>query len=228
MESEFNIAVTFCFATALFCVQPSAIISFHNRRWRWHLSLANFEAVHGMSRVVRLLPDKIATAQTIAAEFKPEDSLFLIELVIKLTKLFEVQAREKQLPLENNSRETLIIPVAGHEVSEVDSENGLSFYHCVKIFREELEGLIEDIKAEEPLVERVQRILDLADGIQASANVFLNYIHPCIINCARQLNPNSQRHDCFQLLNNELTETVQTQIIEKCSGLLKAEYDALM
>ena len=228
MESEFNIAVTFCFATALFCVQPSAIISFHNRRWRWHLSLANFEAVHGMSRVVRLLPDKIATAQTIAAEFKPEDSLFLIELVLKLTKLFEVQAREKQLPLENNSRETLIIPVAGHEVSEVDSENGLSFYHCVKTFREELEGLIEDIKAEEPLVERVQRILDLADGIQASANVFLSYIHPCIINCARQLNSNSQRHDCFQLLNNQLTETVQTNITKKCSGLLKAEYDALM
>ena len=228
MESEFNIAVTFCFATALFCVQPSAIISFHNRRWRWHLSLANFEAVHGMSRVVRLLPDKIATAQTIAAEFKPEDSLFLIELVIKLTRIFEVQAREKQLPLENNSRETLMIPVAGHEVSEVDSENGLSFYHCVKTFREELEGLIEDIKAEEPLVERVQRILDLADGIQASANVFLNYIHPCIINCARQLNPNSQRHDCFQLLNNQLTETVQANITKNCSGLLKAEYDALM
>jgi len=192
------------------------------------LSLANFEAVHGMSRVVRLLPDKIATAQTIAAEFKPEDSLFLIELVITLTKLFEVQAREKQLPLENNSRETLIIPVAGHEVSEVDSENGLSFYHCVKIFREELEGLIEDIKAEEPLIERVQRILDLADGIQASANVFLSYVHPCIINCARQLNPNSQRHDCFQLLNNQLTENVQTNITKKCSGLLKAEYDALM
>ena len=98
------------------------------------MSLANFEAVHGMSRVVRLLPDKIATAQTIAAEFKPEDSLFLIELVIKLTKLFEVQAREKQLPLENNSRETLMIPVAGREVFEVDSENGLSFYHCVKSF----------------------------------------------------------------------------------------------
>ena len=85
------------------------------------MSLANFEAVHGMSRVVRLLPDKIATARTIAAEFKPEDSLFLIELVLKLTKLFEVQAREKQLPSENNSRETLMIPVAGHEVSEVDS-----------------------------------------------------------------------------------------------------------
>ena len=228
MESEFNIAVTFCFATALFCVQPSAIISFHNRRWRWHLSLANFEAVHGMSRVVRLLPDKIATAQTIAAEFKPEDSLFLIELVIKLTKLFEVQAREKQLPLENNSRETLMIPVAGHDVSEVDSENGLSFYHCVKTFREELEGLIEDIKAEEPLVERVQRILDLADGIQASANVFLSYVLPCIIICARQVNSNSQRHDCFQLLNNQLSENVQTQITKKCSGLLKAEYDALM
>ena len=192
------------------------------------MSLANFEAVHGMSRVVRLLPDKIATAQIIAAEFKPEDSLFLIELVIKLTKLFEVQAREKQLPLENNSRETLMIPVAGREVFEVDSENGLSFYHCVKTFREELEGLIEDIKAEEPLVERVQRILDLADGIQALANVFLSYVHPCIINCARQLNSNSQRHDCFQLLNNQLTEDVQTKILEKCSGLLKAEYDALM
>ena len=91
-----------------------------------------------------------------------------------------------------------------------------------------MEGLIEDIKAEEPLVERVQRILDLADGIQASANVFLSYVHSCIIDCARQLNSNSQRHDCFQLLNNQLTEDVQTKIIEKCSGLLKAEYDALM
>ena len=113
-------------------------------------------------------------------------------------------------------------------MSEVDSENRLYFYHCVRTFCEELEGLIDDIKAEEPLAEKIQCILVLADEILAAAHVFLDYVHPCIINCSRQLNLDSLRPDCFQLLNNQLTEEVKRKIRDKLSGLLKAEYDTTM
>jgi len=71
-----------------------AILSLRERKWKWALGPKDFEAVHGMSRVVRLIPDKLATAIAIHKEGlnKPEedraDGSFLVELVANLVKIF--------------------------------------------------------------------------------------------------------------------------------------------
>ena len=67
-----------------------ATLLYPERNWRWELRLKNFEVVHGLSRIVRLLPDKIATALAIRREnHYGEDGTFLIKLVEDLARLFE-------------------------------------------------------------------------------------------------------------------------------------------
>ncbi len=69
------------YSAILFCPNPEA------KLWMWFLNLESFEAVHGMSRIVKLIPDKLATAIAINREelSDPEDDgSFLVNLVTKL------------------------------------------------------------------------------------------------------------------------------------------------
>ena len=56
----------------------------------WCLDLVSFEAVHGISRVLRLIPDKLATSLAINKENlpDPDDGGFLIVLVSDLLDHF--------------------------------------------------------------------------------------------------------------------------------------------
>lgn len=60
------------------------------------VDLRHFESVHGMSRVAKLMPDKVATALAINQEkslSQSEDGSFLIDLVIKLASVYRGQAK---------------------------------------------------------------------------------------------------------------------------------------
>ena len=72
----------------------------------WHLDLSSFEAVHGMSRVVKLIPDKVATAIAINLEDlpNPEDNgTFLVDLVTQLLEFFQKLVVEQETRHENNA-----------------------------------------------------------------------------------------------------------------------------
>ena len=64
--------------------------------WLWLVNLKSFEPVHGLSRVIRLIPDKLATAILIRKEnlsSSNEDGLFLIDLVLELTTVYKEQVK---------------------------------------------------------------------------------------------------------------------------------------
>ena len=70
----------------------------------WFLDLSLFEPVHGISRVLRLIPDKLATALAINEENLPnheDDGQFLIDLVLQLQKLYQRITAEKKMNNEN-------------------------------------------------------------------------------------------------------------------------------
>ena len=61
------------------------------------LNLESFEAIHGMSRIVKLIPDKLATAIAINREelSDPEDDgSFLVNLVTKLMIFYKDLVRK--------------------------------------------------------------------------------------------------------------------------------------
>jgi hypothetical protein len=63
---EKNLSVVFHFSRVSdVCHVIRAVLSYQERRWSWTLTKKSFEIVHGWSRVVRLMPDKLATALVI-------------------------------------------------------------------------------------------------------------------------------------------------------------------
>jgi len=76
---------------------------YYERTWKLSLNLESYEVMHGFSRIVLLLPDKIATAIAINKEDlpDPDDGGFLIQLVVNLVKFYQDQqscwARRLQL-----------------------------------------------------------------------------------------------------------------------------------
>ena len=45
--------------------------NFLSYNWNWGLTLKSFEPIHGMSRIVKMTPDKLATAIAISIENLP-------------------------------------------------------------------------------------------------------------------------------------------------------------
>lgn len=73
---------------------------FGDECWEWTLDLKNFEQVHGISRIAKLLPDKLATSIEINKERLPnpkDDGSFLIDLVLKLLKIYQDQLQKIQV-----------------------------------------------------------------------------------------------------------------------------------
>ena len=66
---------------------------YYERTWKLSLNLESFEVIHGLSRIVLLLPDKIATAIAINKEVlpDPDDGTYLIQLVVNLLKFYQDQ-----------------------------------------------------------------------------------------------------------------------------------------
>jgi len=67
-----------------------ALVESQAGRISWRTSLRHFEPVHLLTRIFRLLPDKLATAKAICVEGLPDpadDGSFLIRLVLQLLEV---------------------------------------------------------------------------------------------------------------------------------------------
>lgn len=97
---------------------------YYERTWKLDLNLESFEVMHGLSRVVLLLPDKIATAIEINKEDLSDpndDGGFLIQLVINLVKFYKIRlsswARRRELD-DNNDIHVSRLEELGNESEE--------------------------------------------------------------------------------------------------------------
>jgi hypothetical protein len=65
--------------------------AYYEKTWKLRLDLKSFEVMHGLSRVVLMVPDKIATAIEINKEDlpDPDDGTFLIGLVEDLVVFYK-------------------------------------------------------------------------------------------------------------------------------------------
>jgi len=61
-----------------------ASIFFPERDWLWNVSTANFEEIHGMSRVLALMPEKLCTSKELLNEEVVPDPAFPIRLLCGL------------------------------------------------------------------------------------------------------------------------------------------------
>ena len=179
----------------------SAVIIFQtktNEIWKWELDLKSFEPVHGMSRVAKLVPDKLATALAINQENLPkpdDDGSFMIDLVKNLAEFYKdmVSARSEQVEEESEREEGEegVIEIQSGSLTCLpgsESEDSKSFFQVFVTFLGLLEEMNKSLKARqlEPAIETAKEIVRVAEDILACAIIYLDFLHPIWIDVKRR------------------------------------------
>ena len=146
--------------------------TFEKVRWLWPLNLGDFETVHGMSRVVKLIPDKLATAICIYNEelSDPQDTgSFLIKLINDLAKFYY-----NKICADN--------PEAINNI-----ENVTNYKEAVQLLITLLDTfkLMLDARTTSNFTNITNKILDLSDKILILCYVYMDFIHPTWISHKR-------------------------------------------
>jgi len=178
-------------------------INYGGNQWFWFVGVISFEAIHGMSRVVRLIPEKLATAIVINNENlsdPKDDGSFLIDLVLKLVTFYLEQTKKTKLEE---------VSVADHgdcEYVDVTRRN--------QKFSDVLNYLISRLNTfksklhqrnRESIYNFALEILHLSDTILAFCTTYLEFVHPMLISIQRDGIVNEVR-------KNELTAKVDQEL----------------
>lgn len=120
----------------------------------------DFEVIHGVSRIVRLIPDKLATAIAIANERLPHDGSYLVQIVSDLLATFREKAA-KTHPAGNHDDDMLL--------------------DCLDDLKRRLEAFDVALRARKPipvLKEAAKNDVDVCDRIFQMCHAFLDFVHP--------------------------------------------------
>jgi hypothetical protein len=157
-------------------------------RWRWRLCLGDFEVVHGVSRVVRLLPDKLSTALAIAKQTQPppppDGGAFLIDLVVKLFGTYLARGRTNSASgatVDLRGLPPVVVRVSEDASGPIEELEGGS--DLVEILDKLNDGLARAksllvAKEFDLFVEHCDRLLGLAQDVEAACFVYLDMAHP--------------------------------------------------
>ena len=211
------------------CGFSFAVIS--TSQFKWIVSARNFEEVHGLSRVVGLIPDKFAVTFQVINSRQPADAefdgAFFVNLVTNLCSryLTLISQREPDDPLcsENKCRVfrfDVDVDSAVHdgfqEVVGVGNNVRLSLYSTFDLLRSRLNAAAQLARnnLECDFYVECERVVRLADSILALCTIYLNFVHPLLVSSARvrpmeqQVVQEKQRLTSHLLLstNRKLTE----------------------
>ena len=147
--------------------------------WVCLVDLKSFESIHGVSRIVKLIPDKLATAIAINKENlsdPKDDGSFLVDLVIKLLKFYQEQV-QKNCEVKKDE-----------ELSEIKAKLQLemkryNFLDILNKLSDELKTFNDQLKTRnnDVIKSQAEVVLKLADNLQIFCNVYLNFVHPSLI-----------------------------------------------
>ena len=123
--------------------------------FQWpNITLKNFEQVHGLSRVLMLIPDKLATAIEINKEHLPDDTGdFLSQLVVKLLIFYSSEKFQRENP-----------------------EISASILHLIDDFSH-FETQLNNRREEEAKLS-AYLILDEGDPMLSACRIYVNFLHP--------------------------------------------------
>lgn len=143
------------------------------RDWTWILDCSSFEVVHGISRVMKLVPDKLVTARSINRGNlpDPDDGSFFIKLIVDLVKYYiDCPRRRRNEILANDINfETLLVEIGSddHPIGGDDLSDVLELYF-EKL--QLLQNLLRDRKIDEFDAE-AEQLLRLSDDILTACQV---------------------------------------------------------
>jgi hypothetical protein len=174
IEERQTLATVTCFS------KNSAKVVF---RWT-NIGVDNFEEIHGLSRILLMFPDKLATACAINEEYltPPDSGSFLVGLVHKLLTFYATV----------NSRRKI-------STTFVDTVNEL--IHMCELFAE----CLDYWRPQQELFVLAHAILDKCKLFFAAVKFYLNYLHRELLNRIRGIDLSSDL--LLQLVKEQILET---------------------
>ena len=154
-------------------------------RWSWDVNRKSFEVLHGMSRVVKLIPDKLATARVIGFE-EQGDHNFLFQLVIDLIENTYLELNEKnwvaRVPTDSADHQlSLTTLLCGYpDLPLLDLPRRAqqkTLHQCITNLSLQLKAA-QNAATLEQFDRSCRRILETADGILSGCQAYLQFVHP--------------------------------------------------
>lgn len=189
--------------------------------WTWTTTLTDFEVIHGLSRIIKMIPDKIAIAEEINKQNVEEeryDGTFFINLVIDLLdRYIQIhQERHNDHPENEDFNTTFhIFLVENMRIYDEDlndeNPSHTDLMSSMHILRDCLQTMITTLKTKDYYLYRQQgkAICKILDLINIYTYLFLQFIHPGWIH--------TRRHG----LQEHILDTQNIQVQERINELPK-------
>lgn len=216
----------------------SATIDFQDNNktiWKFKVIQQDFEVIHGLSRIVKLIPDKLITALSICRLELPDpkdNGSYLINLIIELLEHYKnvhiksinkFQSVADTRPIINRITGKFPINIIPSDYNNLDCT---SIEKTVTTLKSKLQNIRVCLENRDYVKynSEAQDILCLSQLIELWAQIFLDFIHPIIISIRRnqfttilyssiKLKTSEKLENLFHTLTNEYNlEELEMQI----------------
>ena len=187
--------------------------------------MKSFEPVHGMSRVAKLIPDKLATAIKInqgEPENPEEDGSFMIDLVKSLLAFY----RDQVAKTEEESRGS----EANSRIFVSSAEDDKDFLQVLKQLSDSLDSMKQSLKRRQrdEINKTANEIVEMTDDILTCCYIYMDFVFPVWINVQKNGEKNTEFVKKSKLkLKERLEEDQRQNTMEKASKLNNQEFSLL-
>lgn len=159
---------------------------------QWHVSEIQFEEIHGISRTLNLVVDKLVTtreiyrAERVARRAPLPDDGFLIGLIVGLLNTYEGIASRRREYYEETAEEEPELEVDLTE-REVDDSNAIDLVRTVKLLREVM-TIVKGLASRDTDREYVEcciEVAKVADCVRESCQIYLDFVHRVLVTSRR-------------------------------------------
>ena len=170
------------------------------RSLQWTVSERHFEEIHGLSRVVLVIPDKVVTTFAVIQDLYPQRSDnegFLIGLVLDLCKRYIdiATARPVEQPFhpDGNGHVEYLFEFGAAAAADssdvaVGNEHPLGFHATLCALRDELAALqpLAVPNGQDDYFVAADDLVKFCDEIREACLVYLEFAHPVLIRSRRE------------------------------------------
>ena len=166
--------------------------------WRWDVGLSSFEEIHGLSRIVLLLPDKLATAIAINQEKNIrfyEDGSYYLTLVTNLLSFYQGVIHPQQVPHLNPDGPLHGVTTFNLGASSTlfyDQNQALVQHSLAETFfrlNTALEVMIDLLVSQRPkneLVAEALSIISQAENLLVLCHVYMDFAYKVLLDIRRK------------------------------------------
>lgn len=144
----------------------------------WLLSERQFEAIHGLSRVVNLFPNQLKAARELRRVGDPSRGDRCLDFLLGTLRFYRSLV-DLQLE-ESRDDESFDVELTSNELEILESTRGLSLLEAINLLET---TLLHTFQADTQVafLDQAADLIMLADYVRVACNVYLRFAHPLLI-----------------------------------------------